>query len=261
MCIRDRLRFSQELDDITEDNKLSPTEKLATKKEWEIIRKEYPSIIEEAVEQGVNTFSFKSAYDELDDYLNNDSTGLLNDTSTTSDIDGDTFRSKFSNYYDEKAKILRSIAYMASQDAYSGTDYITKREHVGEAVDDDVELWPLTSSACNSSFGTEPLNRNVVLQPKMHSWLGQSGGVFQETSNVLKDPCDLSTSNWSKNSCTTELVEKKIVNFPFTKAESSTASGYVYQNFTPTASRIAVSAVVEKGNTDNTALYLSLIHI
>jgi len=251
-----KLRFSQELDDITEDNKLSPTEKLATKKEWEIIRKEYPSIIEEAVEQGVNTFSFKSAYDELDDYLNNESTGLLNDTSTTSDIVGDTFRSKFSNYYDEKAKILRSIAYMASQDAYSGTDYITKREHVGEAVDDDTELWPLTSSACNSSFGTEPLNRNVVLQPKMHSWLGQSGGVFQETSNVLKDPCDLSTSNWSKNSCTTELVEKKIVNFPFTKAESSTASGYVYQTFVPTASRIAVSAVVEKGNTDNTALYL-----
>lgn len=94
------------LADIASDNKLVPSEKVAVKKEWDIIKSEYTKNLAQGNVYGVSTSSYTSAYNSLSEYI----TPLLSSLTTTSDIVGTTFRSMFKAYYDANVDLLNAVA-------------------------------------------------------------------------------------------------------------------------------------------------------
>jgi hypothetical protein len=96
------------LADIANDDKLTPDEKQSTKKEWDIIVAEKPTIESQATTYGITTpkTNYTSAYNTLNTYI----TPLLSSLTTTSNIVGTTFRTNFKNYYDKRALLLKAIS-------------------------------------------------------------------------------------------------------------------------------------------------------
>lgn len=99
---------NQKLSDIASDNKLTPSEKQDTLKEWTVIVNESPIIMDQAATYGVSSTNYEGHYINLSNYLTNN--GLLNDLNSTSDIDGATFRLYFKNYYTAKVDLIRNIS-------------------------------------------------------------------------------------------------------------------------------------------------------
>lgn len=94
------------LSDIANDNKLVPSEKVAVKKEWDIIQSEYTKNLAQGNVYGISTSSYTSAYNALSGYI----TPLLSSLTTTSDIVGTTFRGMFKAYYDANVDLLNAVA-------------------------------------------------------------------------------------------------------------------------------------------------------
>lgn len=112
------------LNDIIFDNKLAPSEKQVTKRDFDEITSEKTSIDAQADKYTISRTSYDNAYNTLNTYL----TPLLADLTTTSNIDSATFRTNFKNYYDAKAAILQSIANKAkdlADAAQNAADNIT----------------------------------------------------------------------------------------------------------------------------------------
>ena len=103
---KDAVTANEALADIASDSKLTPTEKIQTKNRLQEISSEYNPNIELAEVYSVDSNEYKANYDTLIAYL----TPLLQDITTTSDIDGDTFRSKFEGYYISRTNILNAIS-------------------------------------------------------------------------------------------------------------------------------------------------------
>ena len=97
------------LSDIANDNKLTAQEKQETKKEWDIIVSEKPKNDASADKYGVSKTAYDTAYSTLSTYI----TPLLSSLSTTSNISGTTFRSKFKDYYDARTDLLNAISAKA----------------------------------------------------------------------------------------------------------------------------------------------------
>lgn len=97
------------LSDIANDNKLTAQEKQETKKEWDIIVSEKPKNDASADKYGVSKTAYGTSYNTLSTYI----TPLLSSLSTTSDISGATFRSKFKAYYDARTDLLNAISAKA----------------------------------------------------------------------------------------------------------------------------------------------------
>ena len=97
------------LSDIANDNKLTAQEKQETKKEWDIIVSEKSKNDASADKYGVSKTAYDTAYSTLSTYI----TPLLSSLSTTSNISGTTFRSKFKDYYDARTDLLNAISAKA----------------------------------------------------------------------------------------------------------------------------------------------------
>jgi hypothetical protein len=97
------------LADIASDSKLTPVEKQATKKEWDVIVSEKSTIDSQATTFAVDRTNYDNQYTALSDYI----TPLLADLGSTSAIDGPTFRIKFKGYYDARTTLLNAIASKA----------------------------------------------------------------------------------------------------------------------------------------------------
>uniref|UniRef100_UPI00261E1DDE phage tail spike protein n=1 Tax=Bacteroides sp. TaxID=29523 RepID=UPI00261E1DDE len=117
------------LSDIANDNKLTPVEKQATKKEWDVIVSEKSGTDTQADVFSVSRTVYDSAYDALNTYI----TPLLSNLTTTSDITGTTFRTNFKNYYDARTALLNAIAAKAKEIADS-------KLATGVGVDSDCSL-------------------------------------------------------------------------------------------------------------------------
>lgn len=99
------------LSDISNDNKLTPVEKTNTKIQWDAIVVEKPTIESQATTYGITTekTNYTNAYNTLSTYI----TPLLSDLSTTSDITGTTFRANFTDYYNKRTILLKTISEKA----------------------------------------------------------------------------------------------------------------------------------------------------
>lgn len=101
------------LEELASDSKLTPSEKRATKKEWDIIVGEKTNIEAQATAYSITTekTAYTAAYNTLSTYI----TPLLSSLTTTSDIVGSTFRSNFKSYYDKKTLLLKAVSDKAKQ--------------------------------------------------------------------------------------------------------------------------------------------------
>lgn len=121
------------LSDIANDNKLTAQEKQETKKEWDIIVSEKPKNDASADKYGVSRTAYGTAYNTLSTYI----TPLLSSLSTTSDISGTTFRSKFKDYYDARTDLLNAISAKAKSLADAAQQAANAaQEKANQAIED-----------------------------------------------------------------------------------------------------------------------------
>jgi hypothetical protein len=101
------------LDDLSSDNKLTPSEKLIVKKEWNSIINEEPTVIKQALTYEIEQEKddFIGAFNDLNDYI----TPILSDILSTTDINGVVFRLKFKNYYYRRTILQKTISDVAKQ--------------------------------------------------------------------------------------------------------------------------------------------------
>lgn len=98
---------NKSLADISSDEKLSPTEKLYTKKEWEIIFDEKLILETQADTYSLvlEKINYQTAFNNLKGYI----LPLLENMTITSDIVGESFRSYFKLYYEARTLLLNEI--------------------------------------------------------------------------------------------------------------------------------------------------------
>lgn len=120
--------------DMSADNKLTPVEKLAVRKEWDsIIASEKSALNSQATTFGITTenTAYNNAWQALATYLNNGvawSSGVPSwiadaNLGTTTTLVGSTFRSTVKTFYDARTALLNAIALKAKQlaDTAQGT--------------------------------------------------------------------------------------------------------------------------------------------
>lgn len=103
------------LADIAADNKLTAVEKQSAANEWGIINRERTSIRTQADALGISyeLWDYDYVYAVLNDYI----TPLLQDISSTSVIDGATFRDKWSYFYEYRQRLINRMAAVAATKA------------------------------------------------------------------------------------------------------------------------------------------------
>ncbi|CAD0299857.1 Glycerophosphoryl diester phosphodiesterase (EC, phage variant [Enterococcus phage 163] len=105
----DANKANQSIADLSNDNLVTPNEKLDLKKEWEIIVAEKPKNDAQADKFGVNKTTYGTAYNALNTYL----TPILANLTTNSAIVGQTMRDTFKTYYTARTDLLNAIASKA----------------------------------------------------------------------------------------------------------------------------------------------------
>lgn len=105
----DANKANQSISDLSNDNLVTPNEKLDLKKEWEIIVAEKPKNDAQADKFGVSKVAYGTAYTALDTYLK----PILASTTTNSAIVGQTMRDTFKAYYTARTDLLNAIASKA----------------------------------------------------------------------------------------------------------------------------------------------------
>ena len=101
--------------DMSNDNKATPLEKQQLKKEWATISAEKPQYEALATTYGITTekTNYVNAYNALSTAIS----PITADITTTSDINGATFRNTFDDYYDKKAQFIKKINETAKKRA------------------------------------------------------------------------------------------------------------------------------------------------
>ena len=103
------------LSDMSNDGKLTSVEKQQVKLEWDSIVTEYSKNVAQASAFSVSSSAYVNSYNSLSAYI----TPLLSNLTTTSDIDGGTFRNNFNTYYAAKTDLLNNISIAAKSQAIS----------------------------------------------------------------------------------------------------------------------------------------------
>ena len=114
----DANKANQSIADLSNDNLVTPNEKLDLKKEWEIIVAEKPKNDAQADKFGVSKTTYGTAYNALNTYL----TPILANLTTNSAIVGQTMRDTFKTYYSARTDLLNAIASKAKDLADNAQD-------------------------------------------------------------------------------------------------------------------------------------------
>jgi hypothetical protein len=146
-----------ELNDIADDDKLTPVEKLQVKTIWDAIRGEYSGIIAAALDAGVvanesNHAAYRTANTALNEYLNNSTGSAAGDINIfdnsgdlvlssgellTTTITRSTFNTRFKTYYDTKQALLDAIsATLKDRADLAVTNAATAQTKANTAFDD-----------------------------------------------------------------------------------------------------------------------------
>lgn len=100
---------NQAINDMSNDNVLTPLEKQQVLLQWEEIQAEYSKNIDQASKFNVSSTLYASAYSALSTYL----TPILADLNSNSIIIGSTMRANFKTYYDRRTTLLNAVAEKA----------------------------------------------------------------------------------------------------------------------------------------------------
>ncbi|MGG3234914.1 phage tail spike protein [Priestia flexa] len=103
----DATRANNAIADMSSDGKITPIEKVQLKKEWAAITSEKTTYYNMGTTFGLT--SQRDAYNTSFNTLQTDVNSVLASMTTTSIINGSTFRAKFDDYYDKKAVLIKAV--------------------------------------------------------------------------------------------------------------------------------------------------------
>ncbi|MEC4620943.1 carbohydrate binding domain-containing protein [Bacillus paranthracis] len=107
------LKGKQGIDDLTNDLKVTPSEKTTLSREWEGIKAEYTQVLALATSLGVTTSTYTTSYTNLDGVTPKIAAEILAAMTTTytfaSASARDAFRTKINSYFAESEKIKKAI--------------------------------------------------------------------------------------------------------------------------------------------------------
>lgn len=160
------------LDDQDNDNKLTPVQKQATKKEWDGIVAEKPILEARATALSITTelTTYQNAYNTLESYLS----PLLSSMTTTSSIVGTTYRANFATYNSKKAELEKKISDTIKQAAVDAKTTV-------DSLNDDINtnLKPALQNAQDDVDEALSRVRNVTVE-------SVSPGVYEVDGGKVK---------------------------------------------------------------------------
>jgi len=129
---------NSKVEEIANDNKLTPSEKQVISIEWDTIKAEYLVIKDQGTPYAVSPATYTAAYNILNGYI----PALISSLTTTSDITGTDFRAKFKTYNDAKISFLDLITEASNLKvtgvSTTATDALSKVNNIS----DDNKLTP-----------------------------------------------------------------------------------------------------------------------
>lgn len=100
------------IDDMSSDMKVTPSEKVQLSRDWEAIKAEYVQISAQAASLSVSSTNYTNAYNALDGTTPKVAADVLGSMSTTytfaSTTDRDNFKTKFTTYFTEAEKLKKA---------------------------------------------------------------------------------------------------------------------------------------------------------
>lgn len=116
------------IDDLTNDLKVTPSEKTTLSREWEAIKAEYAQVLAQATALGVTTSTYTTSYTNLDGVTPKIAAEVLATMTTTytfaSASARDAFRTKISSYFAESEKNKKAINDAINKVANDANDKI-----------------------------------------------------------------------------------------------------------------------------------------
>ncbi|WP_040963217.1 carbohydrate binding domain-containing protein [Bacillus mycoides] len=116
------------IDDLTNDLKVTPSEKTTLSREWESIKAEYTQVLAQATSLGVTTATYTTSYTNLDGVTPKIAAEVLASMTSTytfaSASTRDAFRAKINTYFTESEKIKKAINDAINESANNANDKI-----------------------------------------------------------------------------------------------------------------------------------------
>ena len=193
---QDANKANQSIADLSNDNLVTPNEKLDLKKEWEIIVAEKPKNDAQADKFGVSKTTYGTAYNALNTYL----TPILANLTTNSAIVGQTMRDTFKTYYSARTDLLNAIASKAkdlADNAQNTADNIavgTRNLLVG-TKDFSKGKYPGNTHV---TIANEKFNDNAVLKNDPTSISGVYSDMYQITTSIVPSATQYTLSFYAK---------------------------------------------------------------
>ncbi|QOV05868.1 glycerophosphoryl diester phosphodiesterase [Enterococcus phage EFGrKN] len=188
-------KANQSIADLSNDNLVTPNEKLDLKKEWEIIVAEKPKNDAQADKFGVSKVAYGTAYTALDTYLK----PILASTTTNSAIVGQTMRDTFKAYYTARTDLLNAIASKAkdladnAQDTADNIAVGTRNLLIGTQ---DFSKGKYPGNA-NITITDEKLFGNAVMKNDYTTGTGYSD-MYQMTTSIIPTGTQYTLSFYAK---------------------------------------------------------------
>jgi len=178
------------LADIADDSKITPVEKKAVLRDWQIIDAEYSPLYNQGVNYDLTTDSnnYLAMHSDLYNYLYNIAPYntypvLLTNMDVTTSIDGEYFRGKFTSYYSAKMTLLNKLAanmtvkeivvplYYPDNTSYVSTSTYThaKAVRLGSSTLDDIITGTITYSNVLSILKNWPEGTQFAFQAALSS--------------------------------------------------------------------------------------------
>ena len=203
---------NQAINDMSNDNVLTPLEKQQVLLQWEEIQAEYSKNIDQASKFNVSSTLYASAYSALSTYL----TPILADLTSNSIIIGSTMRANFKTYYDrrttllnavaEKAKTLADNAQAVADKADSDLNNIGGYNYVGFSSGDNMlprlmidNVGYYTVSNATTAFEGDKVAVTPVTQGATSFWaydVGSSSGTTAKNGLASYRMGDIEVGKW-----------------------------------------------------------------
>ncbi|HFK1434979.1 TPA: tail fiber domain-containing protein [Bacillus cereus] len=173
----DATDYDYSITDMSNDNKLTPLEKQQLKKEWATISAEKPQYEALSNTFGITTekTNYVNSYNALNTFLS----PLISNITTTSDVNGQTFRNTFDDYYDKKAQLVRKINELSRS---IGTSADAKAQEVKNSIADmssDSKITPVEKVQLKKEWAV------MASEKPQYEVLATTYGIGAEKTNFV----------------------------------------------------------------------------
>ncbi|MGN4541638.1 phage head spike fiber domain-containing protein [Bacillus cereus group sp. MYBK95-2] len=200
------------IDDLTNDLKVTPSEKTTISREWEAIKAEYAQVLAQATALGVTTSTYTTSYTNLDGVTPKIAAEVLATMTTTytfaSASARDAFRTKISAYFNESEKIKKAINDAINKSANNANDKIDNLKIGGRNIVRKKQVVPVNtaSSSYDEATNTWTLTANNGAGGAWGAGLKVSGdttivpiGSWLTLSFEVYSPIDITWNNDTNN--------------------------------------------------------------